>query len=113
MDGRILAGIGNIYACEILFAARLHPAAPAGLLSLKDWTRVLQETRRILTAAIDKGGTTVSDYLNSQGETGLFQLELLVYGREGEPCVKCGHDIVRITQSGRSTFFCPKCQKKR
>ncbi|RJR43502.1 MAG: bifunctional DNA-formamidopyrimidine glycosylase/DNA-(apurinic or apyrimidinic site) lyase [Deltaproteobacteria bacterium] len=113
MDGRVLAGIGNIYACEILFAARLHPAAPAGRLSLGDWTRVLKETRRILNAAIAKGGTTVSDYLNSRGETGLFQLELLVYGREGEPCRRCGQAVVRVSQGGRSTFFCPKCQKER
>jgi formamidopyrimidine-DNA glycosylase len=113
MDGRILAGIGNIYASEILFAARLHPAAPAGHLSLEDWTRVLKETRRILNAAIDKGGTTVSDYLNSRGETGLFQLELMVYGREGEPCGKCGRAITRVSQGGRSTFFCPKCQKEK
>jgi formamidopyrimidine-DNA glycosylase len=112
MDGRALAGVGNIYASEILFAARLHPALPAGRLSLDDWTRVLKETRRILKAAIAKGGTTVSDYLNSRGETGLFQLELLVYGREGEPCRRCGQAIVRIAQGGRSTFFCPQCQKK-
>jgi formamidopyrimidine-DNA glycosylase len=110
MDGRVLAGIGNIYACEILFAARLHPGTPAGRLSLGDWTRVLKETRRILNAAIAKGGTTVSDYLNSRGETGLFQLELMVYGREGEPCRRCGQAVVRVSQGGRSTFFCPKCQ---
>jgi formamidopyrimidine-DNA glycosylase len=110
MDGRVLAGIGNIYASEILFAARLHPGTPAGRLSLGDWTRILKETRRILNAAIAKGGTTVSDYLNSRGETGLFQLELLVYGREGEPCRRCGQAVVRVSQGGRSTFFCPKCQ---
>lgn len=113
MDGRVLAGIGNIYASEILFATRLHPATPAGRLSLADWTRVLKETRRILKAAIAKGGTTVSDYLNSQGETGLFQLELLVYGRDEEPCRCCGRQITRVAQGGRSTFFCPKCQKEK
>jgi formamidopyrimidine-DNA glycosylase len=112
MDGRVLAGIGNIYASEILFAARLHPATPVDRLSLADWTRVLKETRRILSAAIAKGGTTVSDYLNSRGETGLFQLELMVYGRGGEPCGKCGRAIARISQGDRSTFFCPRCQKE-
>ncbi|MBI4794683.1 MAG: bifunctional DNA-formamidopyrimidine glycosylase/DNA-(apurinic or apyrimidinic site) lyase [Deltaproteobacteria bacterium] len=111
MDGRLLAGIGNIYASEILFAARLHPATPAGHLSLADWARVLKETRRILNAAIAKGGTTVADFLNSRGETGLFQLELMVYGLGGEPCGKCGRAIARISQGGRSTFFCPRCQK--
>jgi formamidopyrimidine-DNA glycosylase len=111
MDGRVLAGIGNIYACEILFAARRHPGAPAGQVSLGDWTLILQETRDILQAAIDKGGTTVSDYLNSRGETGLFQLDLQVYGREGELCNKCGQTILRLAQGGRSTFYCPGCQK--
>lgn len=111
LDGRILAGLGNIYACEILFAAGIHPAAPAGGLSLKDWGRILRETRRILKEAIRQGGTTVANYLNSQGEAGLFQVQLLVYGREGEPCRRCGALIVRLVQAGRSTFFCPKCQK--
>jgi formamidopyrimidine-DNA glycosylase len=113
LDGRILAGIGNIYACEIMFAAGLHPTTPAGTLSLDDWTRVLKETRRILKRAIRQGGTTVNDYLNSQGETGLFQVELMVYGREGEPCKQCGKTIKRLVQAGRSTFFCPRCQPKK
>jgi formamidopyrimidine-DNA glycosylase len=110
LDARILAGIGNIYAGEILFAAGLHPAAPVGRLTLTDWDRVLRETRRILRHAIRKGGTTVADYLNSRGETGLFQLQLQVYGREGEPCFRCGAPITRLVQAGRSTFFCPVCQ---
>ncbi len=110
LDGRILAGLGNIYACEVMFAAGLHPATAAGDLGLAEWTRVLQETRRILQRAIRQGGTTVNDYLNSHGETGLFQLELMVYGREGEPCRRCGQAIERLVQAGRSTFFCPRCQ---
>jgi formamidopyrimidine-DNA glycosylase len=113
LDGRILAGIGNIYACEIMFAAGLHPATPAGALSLTDWARVLKETRRKLTRAIRQGGTTVNDFLNSHGETGLFQVELMVYGREGEPCKQCGKTIKRLVQAGRSTFFCPRCQPKK
>jgi formamidopyrimidine-DNA glycosylase len=111
LDGRILAGLGNIYACEIMFAAGLHPETPAGRLPLKDWERVLKETRRILAKAIRRGGTTVNDYLNSNGETGLFQFELMVYGRGGEPCRVCGRPIRRLVQAGRSTFFCPVCQK--
>jgi len=84
-------------------------------LLLKCWWelkrgRVLQETRRILKRAIRQGGTTVNDYLNSHGETGLFQVELTVYGREGEPCRRCGKTIKRVVQAGRSTFFCPGCQ---
>jgi formamidopyrimidine-DNA glycosylase len=112
LDARILAGIGNIYACEILLAAGLHPATPVGRLTLADWDRVLTETRRILKHAIRKGGTTVSNYLNSRGEAGLFQLELLAYGRAGEPC-RCGALIQRLVQAGRSTFFCPACQPLR
>jgi len=110
LDGRLLAGLGNIYACEILFAAGLHPATPAGELSLEEWERVLKETRRILRRAIRLGGTTVNDFLNSQGETGLFQTVLNVYGRAGEPCRRCGAVIARLVQAGRATFFCPRCQ---
>jgi formamidopyrimidine-DNA glycosylase len=110
LDARVVAGIGNIYACEILMAAGLHPATPVGRLTREEWDRVLTETRRILNYAIKKGGTTVANYLNSQGESGLFQLELLVYGRAGEPCRRCGARIIRLVQAGRSTFFCPVCQ---
>lgn len=113
LDGRILAGIGNIYACEALWAAGLHPATPAGRLRLDDWERLLREIRRLLRRAIHLGGTTVNDYLNSQGETGLFQLELAVYGREGEPCRRCGHPVARLVQAGRSSFLCPHCQPER
>ena len=98
-----MAGIGNIYACEILFAAGLHPATPAGRLTLPDWGRVLTETRRILKHAIRKGGTTVSNYLNSQGEAGLFQLELRVYGRAGEPC-RCGAPSSAWSRPGAAPF---------
>ncbi|MGQ9687638.1 MAG: bifunctional DNA-formamidopyrimidine glycosylase/DNA-(apurinic or apyrimidinic site) lyase [Desulfobaccales bacterium] len=110
LDGRLLAGLGNIYACEILFAAGLHPSTPAGELSLEEWDQVLRETRRILRRAIRLGGTTVNDFLNSQGETGLFQVALMVYGRAGEPCRRCGAIIARLVQAGRATFFCPRCQ---
>lgn len=111
LDGRVLAGIGNIYASEILFASKLHPATPVSRLSVAQWELVLQETRRILKAAIRQGGTTVNDYLTSRGETGLFQLHLLVYGRAGEPCRRCHAAVIRLPQGGRSTFLCPVCQK--
>ncbi|MDP3182503.1 MAG: bifunctional DNA-formamidopyrimidine glycosylase/DNA-(apurinic or apyrimidinic site) lyase [Desulfobaccales bacterium] len=111
LDGRLMAGIGNIYACEILFAAGIHPTAPVSRLSIEEWELVLKETRRILKRAILKGGTTVANFLNSRGEAGVFQLELLVYGRAAEPCRRCGQIISRITQGGRSTFFCEVCQK--
>ncbi len=111
LDGRVLAGIGNIYAAEILFAARIHPETPVGSLTLGQWERLIQETRRILKRAISRGGTTVNDYLNHAGQTGLFQVELAVYGRAGEPCGTCGTRIQRLVQAGRSTFFCPRCQR--
>jgi formamidopyrimidine-DNA glycosylase len=113
LDGRILAGLGNIYACEVMFAAGIHPATPAGALSLEEWNRMLQKIRRILKRAIRQGGTTVNDYLNSHGETGLFQIELMVYGRGGEPCRHCGSAVQRLVQAGRSTFFCPRCQPEK
>jgi formamidopyrimidine-DNA glycosylase len=113
LDGRLLAGLGNIYACEVMFAAGLHPATPAGALGLEEWDRVLQETRRILKRAIRRGGTTVNNYLDSHGKTGLFQVELMVYGREGEPCRRCGNAIQRLVQAGRATFFCPRCQAEK
>jgi formamidopyrimidine-DNA glycosylase len=112
LDGRILAGIGNIYASEILFAAGLHPAAPAGSLSREDWRRTLKETRRILKEAIAQGGTRIRDFLNIDAKPGHFQVRLLVYGKEGEPCRRCGGSIARLVQAGRSTFFCPKCQPR-
>jgi formamidopyrimidine-DNA glycosylase len=113
LDGRLLAGLGNIYACEVMFAAGLHPATPAGALDVAAWDRVLQETRRILKRAIRQGGTTMNNYLNSRGKTGLFQVELMVYGREGEPCRRCGSAVQRLVQAGRSTFFCPQCQAEK
>jgi formamidopyrimidine-DNA glycosylase len=111
LDSRILAGLGNIYACEILFAAAIHPATPAGGLSAEAWNRLLRETRRILRAAIRQGGSSVDNYVNCLGEAGRFQFQHLVYGKEGKPCRSCGAPIARIIQAGRSTFFCPECQK--
>lgn len=112
LEGRTVAGLGNIYASEILHAAGIHPETPAGELDLAQWARILRETRRILKEAIRLGGTTVNDYLDSRGETGLFQLALRVYGRAGEPCRACGTPIERLVQAGRSTFFCPRCQPR-
>ncbi|MDD3581189.1 MAG: bifunctional DNA-formamidopyrimidine glycosylase/DNA-(apurinic or apyrimidinic site) lyase [Desulfobacca sp.] len=112
LDGRIMAGIGNIYACEILFAARIHPQTPVGLLSREDWQRVIKATRRILRAAIRLGGTTIADFKNSQGEIGNFHPQLKVYGHAGEPCPICGTPLARLVQAGRSSFFCPRCQPR-
>lgn len=110
LDGRGIAGLGNIYACEALFAARLHPQTPVGDLSREAWSRLLRAIRTILKRAIAAGGTTIATFQDCQGQTGLFKVQLQVYGRAGEPCGVCGGAIVRSVQAGRSTFFCPHCQ---
>jgi formamidopyrimidine-DNA glycosylase len=112
MDQGHLAGVGNIYANEALFAAGIDPSKPARRLTPDDHRRLHREIQRILRAAIDSNGTTVRDYRTGTGEPGNFQFELLVYGREGEPCRRCGTLIKRIVQGARSTFFCPQCQKR-
>jgi len=112
MDQRHLAGVGNIYANEALFAAGIDPSKPARLLTAEDHQRLHGEIRRILAAAIVSNGTTIRDYKTGTGEEGSFQLELLVYGREGEPCRVCG---TRLTGThaidARTTVFCHRCQK--
>jgi len=110
MDATFIVGVGNIYASEALFHARIHPQTPAGCLSEQHWRTLLRQVRRVLRKAIEKGGTTLNDFVNSNGETGYFQLSLAVYGREGEPCERCQSKIRRIVQVGRSSFFCPECQ---
>jgi formamidopyrimidine-DNA glycosylase len=111
MDQKHLAGVGNIYANEALYAAGIDPSKPARKLTAEDHRRLYAELRRILQAAITSNGTTVRDYRTGTGEEGSFQLELLVYGREGEPCRRCG---TRLTGThaidGRITVFCHRCQ---
>jgi formamidopyrimidine-DNA glycosylase len=111
MDQRHLAGVGNIYANEALFAAGIDPSKPARRLGPDDHRRLHGELQRILGAAIKSNGTTVRDYRTGTGESGNFQLELLVYGREGEPCRRCG---TRLTGThaidGRISVFCHHCQ---
>jgi len=111
MDGHFMVGVGNIYANEALFRARIHPATPARQLTLRHWQRLLRAIREVLHAAIASGGTTLNDFVNSRGDAGYFQLSLAVYGREGEPCPGCGHRIEKTVLAGRSTFFCPRCQR--
>lgn len=112
MDANRIVGVGNIYANESLFRAGLHPETPAGKLRLDDWQRLAKAVRYVLKTAIASGGTTLNDFYNSDGEMGYFQQYLKVYSREGEACEACGATIKRIVQLGRSTYFCPKCQKK-
>ena len=111
MDQRRLAGVGNIYAQEALFAAKVDPSRPSNALTAREIARLHRELRRILLAAIASNGTTVRDYRTGTGEAGTFQLELMVYGREGEPCRVCGTSLTGThTLDGRITVFCHRCQ---
>lgn len=111
MDSTVVVGIGNIYANEILFYSAIHPATPIGSVTLKMWEIVVEKTRAVLERAIAGGGSTISDFVNSSGQKGYFQLELMVYGRTGEPCKLCSTPIGKLVIGGRSTFFCPTCQR--
>ncbi|MHB8910458.1 MAG: bifunctional DNA-formamidopyrimidine glycosylase/DNA-(apurinic or apyrimidinic site) lyase [Syntrophales bacterium] len=111
MDQRFIAGIGNIYACEILFRASVDPRRPAGSLSAAEWRKVEKATAEVLLRAVACRGTTVSDWRDLFGTSGTNQEHLKVYSREGEPCHRCGDRIERTTMGGRGTWFCPSCQK--
>ena len=106
-----LAGLGNIYASEILFASGIDPRRQAGSLKAEELSRFHRQIRRILHLAIEKCGTTFSDFQDSRGRTGSFQRLLSVYGKADQPCPSCSRPIQRIVQQQRSTFFCPACQK--
>jgi formamidopyrimidine-DNA glycosylase len=111
LNQKLLHGVGNIYADESLFRSGIRPTRPAGKLTREQLGRLHKELVKVLRAAIKAGGTTVSDYVDSDGAEGLFQFRLRAYGRTGEPCVKCKTAIKRIVVGGRSTHYCPQCQK--
>ncbi|MDN5348265.1 MAG: formamidopyrimidine-DNA glycosylase [Clostridia bacterium] len=110
LDQRLIAGIGNIYADEILFAAGLHPLRPASSLKEKEINALYHSIRKVLAAGIAHGGTTVRDYVDGSGRAGSHQDHLCVYGRAGQGCPACGTLIERRRYAGRSTYFCPRCQ---
>jgi len=105
-----LVGLGNIYASEILHAARLSPFRPAGTLDVNELKRLHRSTRRILSRAIENCGTTFSDFQDARGVEGSYQQYLSVYDRAGEGCRRCGESILRVVQQQRSTYHCPGCQ---
>ncbi len=113
MDQRRMAGIGNIYASEILFDARIHPTRPAGGLTDGEIQRLYQSVHKIIQKAIERFGTTYTAYLTVEGTPGENQNFLKVYQKNGEPCPVCGETIEKIVLNSRSTFFCKKCQKKK
>lgn len=115
LDQRAVAGIGNIYAAEILHVAGVHPAARCDLLKRAQWERIAAATRDVLAEAIQYEGSSLGDgtYRNKLNQDGSYQLCHRVYGRTGEPCPRCGKAIERIVQAQRSTFFCAGCQRRR
>jgi formamidopyrimidine-DNA glycosylase len=111
LDQRIVAGLGNIYVSEALFRARISPRRLAGNLGPARIARLVPVIREVLGEAIAAGGSSLRDYRHTDGELGYFQHRFRVYDREGQPCPVCGTAVSRIVQSGRSTFFCPSCQR--
>ena len=110
LDQQVVAGVGNIYADESLFRARLHPARRGRDLTGAEADRLRRCIADVLTHAIEHRGSSIRDYVGGSGERGAYQNEFRVYGRTGEPCLRCKADIVRIRLAGRSTHFCPSCQ---
>lgn len=114
LDQSVVSGLGNIYVCEALYRSGIHPEVAAGKVSRPRLERLASEVRNVLDDAIRAGGSTLKDFANVEGGQGYFQHSFDVYGREGQACrtPDCGGTIARIVQGGRSTFFCPRCQKR-
>ncbi len=111
MDSHRVVGIGNIYASESLFRAGIDPRTPAGKVSLKRLERLVPAIKTTLAAAIAAGGSSLRDFIRSDGSSGYFQQQYFVYGRGGEPCRVCGHPMRELRQGQRATFFCARCQR--
>lgn len=110
MDGHLLVGVGNIYAAESLFMAGISPLRAASKISQKRYNALALAIQKTLQTSIDAGGSTLRDYVHSDGGAGSFQIQCQVYSRAGEPCFRCGGTVRQIRQAGRSTFYCPGCQ---
>jgi len=111
LDQTFIAGIGNIYADEALFRARINPERVASTLGPRESSRLSQAIREVLLEGINNKGTTIKDYIDGEGNRGSNQDNLRVYGRDGQDCVKCGREIQKKVIGGRSSHYCPKCQK--
>ena len=110
LDQRTIAGLGNIYACEALHRAGIHPARAAGSISVQRLDRLAAAIPEVLGEAVAAGGSSLRDFVSPDGTLGYFSKSFAVYGREGAPCA-CGGKVKRIVQGGRSTFYCPRCQR--
>jgi formamidopyrimidine-DNA glycosylase len=111
LNQKLLRGVGNIYADESLFRAGIRPRRSASSITRSQWAKLLASVKEVLQEAIAQGGSSISDYVDADGEEGFFQLRHRVYGREGEPCLVCKTPVKRIVIAGRSSHYCPKCQK--
>ncbi len=111
LDQSIVSGLGNIYVCEVLHRAQIAPTRRAGAITPAEITQIVPLIREVLTEAIEAGGSSLRDYRQTDGELGYFQHTFRVYDREGEPCLTCQTPIARLVQSGRSSFYCPTCQR--
>jgi len=111
MDSHLVVGIGNIYASESLFRAGIDPRKPAAGISLQRYRRLVPAIRETLEAAIAAGGSSLRDFVRSDGSSGYFQQQYFVYGRSGEPCHRCGGTVKSLRQGGRASFYCPRCQR--
>jgi formamidopyrimidine-DNA glycosylase len=111
MTGRIMAGVGNIYANESLFQAGIAPGRAAANIALKEWRRLIVCIRKVLSHAIECGGSTISDYVNADQQSGYFQINFQVYGRGAKPCRTCGTAVEKVQIGGRASYYCPQCQK--
>jgi formamidopyrimidine-DNA glycosylase len=111
MNGRIVAGLGNIYATEALYRAGIHPARPAGRISRARLERLVESVRAVLEDAVREGGTTLRDFVGGDGRPGYFQLSLRAYGRAGEPCGRCAAAIKKRVLGQRASYYCPGCQR--
>ena len=110
MDARVVTGIGNIYASEALWLARIHPATACRRIAAPRWNRLHAACLEVLEAALRQGGTTLNDFRDVEGSRGYFAVRLQVYGRAGRGCGRCATAIRRVVQAGRSTYYCPRCQ---
>lgn len=113
LNQSVWAGIGNIYASEILWEAQIHPLKPAYRLSRAECERVISTVPKVLQRALGKGGSTLRDFMSPDGEAGAYQKQFRVYDRVGQPCPRCGEEIVRVVQAQRSTYYCRGCQKRK
>jgi formamidopyrimidine-DNA glycosylase len=111
MDNKLVVGVGNIYAAESLFASGISPIRAASTLNRAQCSRLTDAIKAVLLKSIEVGGTTIADYKSVDGSEGLFVNELRIYGKEGQPCPECGREILQQRLGGRSSCFCPKCQK--